>query len=78
MKGEIKRVLQFRICLVDHGKDLVQLESGTDRLHTEVILLVDHEAESLGRVHHNGASSPLGRMLAADEVALNEHLLFQR
>ena len=43
-----------------------------------MVLLVDHDAEGLLLIDHDRASRTFGCVFAADEVALDEHLLFQR
>ena len=43
-----------------------------------MILLVDHDLRRLLAVDDHGAPGVLGGLLAGDEVALDQHLLFQR
>ena len=78
VESEVERLLELRVGAVDHRVDLLELESGADRLHPEVILLVDHEAEGLLGIHHHGAARTARRMLAADEVTFHEDLLLER
>ena len=43
-----------------------------------MVLLVDHDAERAVFADDEAAAGILGRMFAADEVLLDEHLLFER
>ena len=43
-----------------------------------MILLVDHDAERLPPIHDDGAADALRRVLATDQMPLDQHLLFQR
>ena len=54
------------------------MQPRTDRLHAQVILLVDHNAEGLLAIHDHGAADAFGGVLAADEMALDQDLLLER
>ena len=77
-EGEFQTLLELGVHAVDHFKNIVELQTATDRLHAEVVLLVDHHAERLWRVHHHGTAHALSGVLATDEMPLDEDLFFQR
>ena len=54
-----------------------QLQAGADRLHAQMIFFIDHDAERLPPIHDNRAADTLGRVLATDEMALDQHLFVQ-
>ena len=43
-----------------------------------MIFLVDHDAQRLPAIHDHGAADTFGRVLATDQMALDQHLLLQR
>lgn len=53
------------------------MQAGAQRLHAEVVFLVDHHAEGFLLVDDEAAAGALGGVLAADEVALDEDLLVE-
>ena len=57
------------------GIGFVEIEAGEDRLHAQVILLVDHDAEVLGTIDDGRAAGSLGSVFAADQVAFDQDLL---
>ena len=77
IKSEIQRGLELAIHAVDHVEDIAKLEPAADRLHAEVVLLVDHDAEGLAGIRHHRAADGFGSVLAADEVTLDKDLFFQ-
>ena len=77
-KAKSSLLSSARVNLVDELKCLFQLKTRTNRLHPEMIFLVDHDAERLPPIHHHRAAGALRGMLATDQVALDQHLLVQR
>ena len=78
MKGEIQPLLERGVHLVDHLENVLELKPRPDGLHPQMILLVDHDRERLPAIHHHRRAHALGGVLAGDEVALDQDLLFQR
>ena len=71
-------VFEEEIGLVVDLIGLAELEAGEERLHAQVILLVDHDAELLVGADDHGTAGAFRGVFAADEVALDEDLLLQR
>ncbi len=78
VEGEIQFFLQRGIQLVHRLPRLARLETGPQRLHPQMILLVDHHRESFRAVHDQPAADIFRGVFAADEMALDEQLLVQR
>ena len=76
--GEVEFAFERAVHFVDQLEGAFQLQAGADRLHAQMILLVDHDAERLLAIHDHRAADALGGVLAADEMALDEHLFFER
>ena len=76
--GEIEFRLERAVHFIDELERALQLQTRADRLHPQVIFLVDHDAQRLPAIHDHGAAHALRRMFAADEVALDQYLLLQR
>jgi hypothetical protein len=75
--GEIQFSFQRAVHFIDQLKCALQLQAGANRLHPQMVFLVDHDAQGLPAVHDHRAPDALRRMLAADQMALDQHLLFQ-
>src|SRR3569832_392465 len=78
VEGEIQTLFQLRIRLINGSPSLTKLKSRTQRLHSEVVLLVNHHAKRFFPVQHQPTAGALGGMFAADQVALHEDLLIER
>ena len=76
-EGELQFLFEHRIGLIDGAPGLAKLQSGAERLHPQVILLVDHHAERFLAVQHQATAGAFGGMLPADEMALDQNLLVQ-
>ena len=77
MKGKLEQGFEFAVRLVNHREDLSQLQAAADRLHPQMILLIDHETQTLRGIHDNCAANALGGMLTADQMPFHKNLLFQ-
>ena len=77
-EGEIELLLHLGVELVDGLEQRLELQPGAQRLDAEVVLLVDHDAERAALGNDEAAAGVLRGVLAADEMLLDEHLLFQR
>ena len=64
-----------RVDLIEGPIGGEKLQAGANRLHPEVVLLVDHYADGLLPIHHRAATNTLGGMLATDEMPFDEDLL---
>ena len=49
-----------------------------ERLHPEVVLLIQHQAEGLATLDHRRRSVTTGGVFAGNQVALDENLLLHR
>jgi len=78
IESEIQFAFERAVDLVHQLKRLFQLETRANRLHPQMIFFVDHNAKSLPPIHHHRAARALSGMLAADQVALHQHLPVQR
>src|SRR4051812_9586422 len=76
--GEIEFALEGAVNFINQFESSLQLQAGADRLHTQVIFLIDHDAERLPAIHDNGAANTFGSMLAANQMALDQNLFFSR
>ena len=74
-EGVLEPLLQNRVDLVDGLPRGAKLEAGPQRLHAQMVFLVDHDAERSLFVEHQPAANAFGRVLPADEVALDQDLL---
>ena len=77
-ESEVESFFQLGIELVDRLEQRLEVGAGAERLDAEMVLFVDHHAQSAVLADDEAAAGVLGGMLAADEVLLDEHLLFQR
>ena len=71
-------ILEEEVGFVVDLVGLAQLQPRQQRLHAQVILLVDHDAELLVAADHHRAARAFRGVLAADEVAFDEDLFLQR
>jgi hypothetical protein len=78
MKCKFQQRLELAVRLVDHREDFSELETAADRLHAQMILFVNHEAQTLRGIHDHRAAYALGGMLPTDQVPFDQHLLLQR
>src|SRR5262245_13328709 len=78
IEGEVEFAFKRGVDLIDQLECLFQLKTGTNGLHPEMIFFVDHDAERLPPIYNHRAARAFRGMLAADQVALDQHLLFQR
>src|SRR5438067_459267 len=78
MKRDIELRFERAVDLVHHFKNGFELQSRPDRLHPQMIFLIDHNAHGLFPVHHDRAAEAFRGVLAADQMPLDEHLLFER
>jgi len=75
-EGEIEFFLQLGVEFIDGLEERLELQAGAERLDPQMVLLVDHDAERTVLADDEAAAGVLGRMFAADEVLLDEDLLF--
>jgi hypothetical protein len=78
VEGVIELLLQLGIQMVNRAPRLPQLQSGTQRLHPQMVLLVDHHAETFLAVQDEAAAGAFCRVFAADEMALHQNLFVER
>ena len=76
--GEIEFALERAVDFIDQLERALQLQTGADRLHAQMIFFVDHDAERLPAIHDNGAADTFGRMLATNEMTFDQDLFFGR
>ena len=74
IKGERQTAFQLAVHAVHEFIGTVEVQTGADALNAEVILLIDHDGNALLTIHDDRAARRARRMLAADEMALHEHL----
>ena len=74
----IKRIgqgaFQFRVHAIHQFIGAAEVQPGADALNAKMILLIDHDGDTLLAIHHDGAAGRTCRMLATDQVALHQHL----
>ena len=78
VEGIIQLLLQLGIQMVNRAPRLPQLQPGPQRLHPQMVLLVDHHTETFLAVQHQAAAGAFRRVFAADEMALDQNLLVER
>ena len=76
--SEFEFALQRGVDLVEKLERLFQLQTRAHRLHSQMIFFVDHDAERLAAIHDHRAARALCRMLATNEMSLDQNLFFQR
>ena len=69
--------LQRGIEVVDRIPRLLQLKAGAQHLDAEVIFLIHHHGKSLVLADHHARARLRAAQFPADEMALDENLLFQ-
>jgi len=69
--GKFELVLERGVDFIEKFEGLFQLQTRAHRLHPEMIFLVDHDAERLPPIHDHCAAGAFGRVLAADQMALD-------
>ena len=77
-EGVRELLLQLGIQPVNRAPRLPQLQAGAQRLHPQVVLLVNHHAKRFVAIQHQAAAGTFRGMFAADEVPLHQDLLVQR
>ena len=76
--GKIEAMLELGVKLVDGGPGVADLQPRQQRLHAEVIFLVDHHADALVLTEHEAAAGVFRGVFAADEMSLDENLFVER
>jgi hypothetical protein len=76
--GELQFIFEGAVDFIDKLECLFQLQTGSDRLHAQVVLFIDHNAEGLPAIHHDRAAGALGSVLATDQMAFDKDLLLER
>ncbi len=66
----LKHAVQFRKSLVG----LRELQAGADRLHAEMILLVEHDGKTLPPLDDRTGAIATGGVFAGNEMPLHQHL----
>ena len=74
IEGEVQFAFERAIDFIDEFECLFQLQAGTNRLHPQMIFLVDHDAKSLPPIHDDCAAGALGGVLATDQMAFHQDL----
>src|SRR5258708_25789197 len=72
--SEIEFAFERTVDLIDELERAFQLQPRANRLHPQMVLFVDHDAERLATIHDNRAADTFGGVLATDEMSLDEHL----
>src|ERR1700730_17098603 len=75
--GEIELRFERAVYFVDELERALQLQTGPDRLHPQMIFFIHHDAQGLAAIHDDRAADTLRGVLAADEMALDEDLLLE-
>ena len=78
VEGVIQFFFQFRIKIINRAPRLLQLQSRTQRLHPQMVFLVDHHGKSFFAVQNQAAAGAFRGVLAADEMALDKDLFVER
>ena len=65
-------LLQARVKPVDLLPNLLDLHARQERLHTEMVLFVDHYTERFVLVQHQRTATTLGSMFTANQVAFHQ------
>ena len=78
MKGVRNPLSQRAIEIVQCAISLLHRETGEQRLETQMVFFVHHDAERLAAIHDNGAAHAFRSVFATDEMPLDQDLLFQR
>src|SRR4030095_4215712 len=76
--GDVEFAFESAVNLVDQFERAFQLQSRANRLHPEMLFLVNHDAERLLAIHDHRTANALGGVLATDEMAFDKHLFFER
>src|SRR6476469_9681877 len=76
--GDVEFAFESAVNFVDQFERAFQLQSRANRLHPEMIFLVDHDAKRLLAIHDDRTATAFGGVLPTDEMALDEHLFFKR
>src|SRR5262245_46058917 len=72
--GEIEFRFEGTVNFIDELEGTLQLQTGTYRLHPQMVFFVDHDAQGLPPIHDNGTSHTLRRMFTANEMPLDQYL----
>src|ERR1043166_5468903 len=72
--SELELAFERTVDLVHELERLLQLQAGADRLHAQMVLFVDHDAEGLAPVHDDRATCAFCGVFTADEMPLNQLL----
>jgi hypothetical protein len=67
----LQLVVELRQSLIG----LAQFEARADRLHAQVIFLIEHQAERLAAFDHRGRTIATRGVFAGNQVAFDQHLL---
>ena len=77
-EGVIEPFLERGVHLVNRQPGGAELQARPQRLHAQMVFLVDHHAERFLFVQHQPAADIFGGVLAADQMALDQNLLVHR
>jgi hypothetical protein len=77
-EGVFELPFEGGIRLINGEPGLLELEAGAERLHAEMVLLIDHDAKGFVAIEDQAAAGILGGVFAANEMALDENLFVQR
>jgi hypothetical protein len=78
VKSVIEFLLQLGIDLINGLPGLLQLQPGAQRLHPQMILLIDHDAERLFAIENQAAAGILGRVFPANQVPLDQDIFVEQ
>src|SRR5215469_7620115 len=77
VKGVIELLFEKGVRGVDSGPGLAKLKPRAERLHPEMVLLINHDAQGFVPVQNQSAAGALGGVLATDQMPLDENLLIE-
>src|SRR5262245_32039911 len=77
IEGIVQAFFQDGIGSVYRAPCLPQLKSRAERLHAQMVFLIDHETEGFIPVKDQAAACTLGSMLTTNKMTLNQDLFVQ-
>src|SRR6516162_5247801 len=69
--SKLKLGFKSGVDLVEQFESLLQLQTRAHRLHTQMIFLVNHDAERLPPIHDYGAACTFRRVFATNQMTLD-------
>jgi hypothetical protein len=75
--GVIQFLFELAVDLIDGAPGLLQLQAGPQRLHPQMIFLIDHHTERFLAIQHQAAAGTLGSVFAADQMAFHQNIFVQ-